>query len=96
MRRSYAGQLANAQREWRDGNGGRALEILDSCQWNLRSFEFRHLWTLYNSNQQTLRGHTDRVSCVAFSLDGKRIVSGSRDQTLKVWDARNQSIPLPS
>ena len=29
--------------------------------------------------------HTDRVNCVAFSLDGK-IVSGSDDLSLKVWD----------
>ena len=35
----------------------------------------------------TLKGHTDQVTSVAFSPDGKRIVSGSEDQTLKVWDA---------
>ena len=33
------------------------------------------------------QGHTERVTSVAFSPDGKRIVSGSGDQTLKVWDA---------
>ena len=27
------------------------------------------------------------VSSVAFSPDGKTIVSGSRDKTIKVWDA---------
>ena len=31
--------------------------------------------------------HSDYVRSVAFSPDGKTIVSGSRDQTLKVWDA---------
>ena len=31
--------------------------------------------------------HSDYVFSVAFSPDGKTIVSGSDDQTLKVWDA---------
>lgn len=31
-------------------------------------------------------GHTDSVSCCAVSPDGKKIISGSADQTLKVWD----------
>ena len=31
--------------------------------------------------------HSHWVMSVAFSPDGKTIVSGSRDQTLKVWDA---------
>ena len=31
--------------------------------------------------------HSDRITSVAFSPDGKTIVSGSWDKTLKVWDA---------
>jgi WD40 repeat protein len=34
----------------------------------------------------TLKGHSDAVASVSFSPDGKRIVSGSWDDTLKVWD----------
>jgi len=34
------------------------------------------------------KGHTGSVSSVAFSPDGTRIVSGSHDQTIRVWDAR--------
>ncbi|MBT6157208.1 MAG: protein kinase [Planctomycetaceae bacterium] len=35
---------------------------------------------------QTLRGHSGTVSSVAFNSDGNRIVSGSDDYTLKVWN----------
>ena len=31
--------------------------------------------------------HSYSVTSVAFSPDGKTIVSGSNDQTIKVWDA---------
>ena len=35
---------------------------------------------------RSLEGHTATVSSVAYSPDGKRIVSGG-DKTVKVWDA---------
>ncbi len=35
----------------------------------------------------TYNGHTDRVTSVAWSLDGKRIASGSVDKTVQVWEA---------
>src|SRR5207248_2661802 len=36
----------------------------------------------------TLQGHTGFVKSVAFSPDGTRIVTGSYDNTAKVWDAK--------
>jgi WD40 repeat protein len=34
----------------------------------------------------TVKGHTGWVTGVAFTADGKRLVSGSWDQTIKMWD----------
>ena len=36
---------------------------------------------------KVLMGHTDTVMSVAFSTDGTRIVSGSSDSSVRVWDA---------
>ena len=37
--------------------------------------------------QVPLWGHSQPVTSVEFSPDGRRIVSGSHDKTLKIWDA---------
>jgi WD40 repeat protein len=36
---------------------------------------------------EPLRGHLDLVHSIAFSPDGRHIVSGSRDGTIQIWDA---------
>lgn len=35
---------------------------------------------------QPVTGHLSDVWCVAFSADAKRVVSGSREGTVKIWD----------
>ena len=44
----------------------------------------------------TLRGHEDAVNAVAFSPDGKRVVSGSRDNIVKIWDTATEAVVSPN
>jgi WD40 repeat protein len=45
--------------------------------WDVASGEVLHI----------LKGHSNGVNSVAFSRDGTKVVSGSGDKTVRVWDA---------
>ena len=61
--------------------------LLDKCPVQLRHWEWGRLKRLCHLDLLTLQGHDSKVTSVAFSLDGRRIASGSVDETIKVWDA---------
>ncbi|MEM8505749.1 MAG: NB-ARC domain-containing protein [Cyanobacteria bacterium P01_D01_bin.1] len=48
---------------------------------------------------QTLEGHTQTIWSLAFSTDGRRLVSGDENATIKLWDTQSwqclQTIKLP-
>jgi WD40 repeat protein len=56
----------------------------------IRLWSFPH--SIQNATQlpveptQTLYGHSNRVSVIDFSLDGKTLASGSHDRTIKLWN----------
>ena len=44
------------------------------------------------SQSTVLSGHTDWVRSVAFSSDGRSLVSGSDDETIKLWDMQTGGV----
>ena len=43
--------------------------------------------SLAGVEKRTLRGHSEGVTSCSFSKDGGSVLSGSDDNTLKIWDA---------
>ena len=77
----------NAQDHWDRGNAIAAFSILDSRRWDLRGWEFAHLQNRFEQTHFTLRGHAGSVKSVNCSSDGRFIVTGSWDNSARVWDA---------
>ena len=90
---AYASGMGLAQRAWQEGNVVRARELLadlprEAAGRNLRGFEWFYLSRVCHPDELTLAGHASFVFSLAFSPDGQRLASASRDQTVKIWEAR--------
>ena len=66
------------EREFANGDGGISGAVPPSGR--AKSSPVRE------ATPSILTGHTDAVGSVAFSPDGNRIVSGSEDNTIRIWD----------
>ena len=51
------------------------------------------LWNLKTrESAQVLEGHTKEIICVVFSPDGKKLVSCSRDETVRLWNVETGAL----
>jgi eukaryotic-like serine/threonine-protein kinase len=70
-----------------------ARQFLNRVPSKHRKLEWNIADRLFRGGFLTLKGHKRPVLCLAFSPDGDSIVTGSWDNTLKLWDAiRGQEI----
>jgi len=84
----YAARMGWVQAAWEQNQVARVRQLLEeTASYPDRGFEWYYWQRQTHIELHTLRGHLDQVWAVAFSGDGKRIVTGSKDQTAKVWDA---------
>lgn len=82
----YQSQIQQAYWEWKLGNTRRLSELLDDSELKYRSWEHRFLSDAPKRGYQIWLGHASSVLCLAVSPDGRQLVSGSRDRTLRIWD----------
>ncbi len=85
---AYFQRIALAEREVTAGNISRAIQYLGDCPDNCRGWEWHCLQRLCRANQATLRGHAGAVAAIAFSSDGRHLVSAGHDGAVRFWDPR--------
>ena len=84
----YVANMSLAQQAWEENNIGRLRQVLeDSKDSPHRGFEWYYWQRQTHLALKTLRGHVSPVESVTFSPDGRRIATGSSDNTAKVWEA---------
>jgi len=84
---AYFARIALAFAKVDRGGFGHVEELLDACPPRLRHWEWGRLKKLCHPERLRLE-HQGAVSRVAFSPDGRRLVTGSEDHTAKVWDVQ--------
>jgi WD40 repeat protein/tRNA A-37 threonylcarbamoyl transferase component Bud32 len=88
QRQLYVAAMNLAQAAWEQNHVSRTRKLLnETVNAPERGFEWYYWERQMHLELRTLRGHTGPILAVAYSPDGRRIVTGSADETARVWDA---------
>jgi WD40 repeat protein/serine/threonine protein kinase len=85
----YFNYIALADASYRQDDIGRIRTLLESCPEDLRRWEWHRLDYLSDQSLRTL--HYKYGGSRSISPDGKRIVSGSVDGIIRVWDIATEA-----
>jgi WD40 repeat protein/tRNA A-37 threonylcarbamoyl transferase component Bud32 len=88
----YQHKLVLAEREWTAGNVGRVKQLLQECPGEVRGWEWHYLHQLCHRELASVQGPADSARRVAFSPDGKWVVSGSASFTISFWDTASGQV----
>ena len=86
----YVAKMNVVQHRWEQNHVSRVRQLLEETASSPdRGFEWYFWQRQMHLELKALRGHLGPILAVAYSPEGQRIVTGSADQTAKVWRASN-------
>ncbi len=85
----YFRHVSQALSAWYEGDVNRTERLLELCSPELRHWEWHYTNQLFETGVTTLTAHRGWVVSLAVSPDGGTMVTGSMDQSARVWDLEN-------
>ena len=92
----YAAEMHHAMREFDAERTQATIDILskyipEEGEADQRGWEWRWLWGQCHQEEFILRGHSNATRDLRFSPDGRYIISGAKDGTVRLWDLEKRA-----